>query len=73
MKFVTIIYIMKEKHIRCSKYSRSFLQRTIETWQPYSSEGLSMEDGTEIAENIGGLFELLIALDEKYGKEENEI
>lgn len=55
------------------RYSRKFLEKTIEIWQPYSSEPLSMEDAEEIADNMGGLIEFLIYLDEKYGKEEKDI
>ncbi len=54
------------------KYTIKFLEKTIEIWQPYSSEPLTMECAAEIADNVGGLFEFLIELDEKYGKE-NEI
>lgn len=54
-------------------YSRKFLEKTIEIWQPYSSEPLSMEDAEEIADNMGEFFEFLIYLDKKYGKEKKEI
>lgn len=42
------------------KYNRKFLEKTIEVWQPYSSEPLSMEDAEEIADNMGEFFEYLI-------------
>lgn len=64
---------MKANNIQCSKYSKEFLEETIKVWQPYSPTPISFEDAREIADNMGGLFELLIYLDEKYGEEEKDI
>ncbi len=50
-------------------YSKQFLEKTIEVWQPYSAAPLSLEDAREIAENMTGLFCLLDELEQKYGKE----
>jgi len=43
-----------------SKYSKEFLDKTIETWQPYSPTPLSLNDAREIAENMTALFNFLI-------------
>jgi hypothetical protein len=55
-----------------SEYSREFLERTVEVWQRYSSSKLTLEDAREIAENMVELFSLLMELDRKYGKGEEE-
>lgn len=55
------------------KYSRKFLKKTIDVWQPYSHTLLSLEDAEEIIDNMTGLFEFLIELDKKYGKEEEDV
>ena len=47
------------------KYSKDFLDRTIEVWQPYFSAPLSLSDAREITENMTALFSFLINNDEK--------
>lgn len=54
-------------------YSKEFLEKTIEVWQPYSPTFLTLEDAEEIIDNMTGLFKFLIELDKKYGKEEKNI
>lgn len=36
-----------------------FLDRTLETWQPFSSRSLTREDGREITENVANFFRIL--------------
>jgi hypothetical protein len=60
------------KSRKMSEYSREFLERTVEVWQRYSSSKLTLEDAREIAENMVELFSLLMELDRKYGKGEEE-
>ncbi|MBA7485712.1 hypothetical protein ES707_21262 [subsurface metagenome] len=43
------------------KYSKEFLNKTIEIWQPYSSTPLSLNDARDITENMTALFNFLIA------------
>ena len=43
------------------KYSKEFLNKTIEIWQPYSPNPLSLNDAREITENMTALFNLLIS------------
>lgn len=47
-------------------YSKEFLEKTIQIWQPYSKEPLTIEDAREIAQNATDLIKLLIELDAKY-------
>lgn len=47
------------------KYSKDFLEKTIEVWQPYCPAPLSLNDAREIAENMTALFNLLINNDGK--------
>jgi len=47
------------------KYSKDFLDRTIEVWQPYFPAPLSLGDAREIAENMTALFNFLIAHGDK--------
>jgi len=49
-----------------TEFSKRFLARTIEVWQPHSQTQLTLEDAKEIASNITKLFKLLAKLDEKY-------
>jgi hypothetical protein len=42
------------------KYSKEFLYKTIEVWQPYSPTPLSLHDAQEITENMTALFNFLI-------------
>ena len=48
-----------------SKYSKEFLEKTIETWQPYYPTPLSLNDAREITENMTALFNFLINNDGK--------
>lgn len=43
------------------KYSKEFLNKTIEVWQPYSSTPLSLNDAREITENMTALINFLIS------------
>jgi len=54
---------MAKKH--SFKYSKDFLERTIEVWQPYCSTPLSSNDAREITENMTALFNFLIDNDGK--------
>jgi len=47
-------------------FTKKFLERTIELWQPHYDYPLTLEDAREIAENMIGLFKLLDALDKKH-------
>jgi hypothetical protein len=47
------------------KYSKEFLNKTIEVWQPYSPTPLSLDDAWEISQNMTALFNFLIASDNK--------
>jgi len=48
-----------------SKYSKEFLNKTIEVWQPYSPAPLSLNDALEITENMTALFNFLITEEKK--------
>ncbi len=50
-------------------YSKEFLQKTIDVFQPYSEEKLTEEDAREIAENVINLYKCLAELEQKYGKD----
>jgi hypothetical protein len=47
-------------------FSKDFLERTIEVWQPRYDHPLTLDDAREIAENMIALFKLLERLDTKY-------
>ncbi|GAI72131.1 unnamed protein product, partial [marine sediment metagenome] len=47
------------------KYSKEFLDKTIEVWQPYCPNPLSLNDAREITENMTALFDFLIAHEKK--------
>ena len=47
------------------KYSKDFLHRTIEVWQPYFPTPLSLKDAREIIDNMTALFNFLIKHDRK--------
>jgi len=47
------------------KYSKKFLEKTIQVWQPYFSAPLSLSDAREITENMTALFNFLIAHEDK--------
>jgi len=51
------------------EYSNEFLNETIQEWQPYSSEPLTLEDAREIVNNMVNLYTYLNELNEKYGEE----
>lgn len=53
-----------------AEFSKAFLEKTIQVWQPYSPVPLTLEDAREIADNVTGLFCLLNELEQKYGKKE---
>lgn len=55
-----------------AEFSKAFLEKTIQVWQPYSPAPLTLEDAREIAKNVTGLFCLLAELEKKYGKEETQ-
>jgi len=44
-----------------SRYSKEFLNNTIEVWQPYSPTPLFLHDAREITGNITALFNFLIS------------
>jgi hypothetical protein len=48
-----------------SKYSKEFLNKTIQVWQPYSNIPLSSKDALEITENMTALFNFLIKSEKK--------
>ncbi|MCD6579109.1 hypothetical protein J7L48_06505 [bacterium] len=48
-----------------SKYSRKFLEKTIQVWQPYFPAPLSLGDAREITENMTALFNFLIRHEKK--------
>ena len=48
-------------------YSDTFLERTIEMWQPRYGHPLSKEDAREIAYNTAELLKYLAKLNRKYG------
>jgi len=54
---------MAKKH--SFKYSKDFLERTIEVWQPYFPAPLSLGDAREITENMTALFNFLIRHEKK--------
>ena len=52
-------------------YSKEFIQKTLDFWQPkYDAVGVKLteEDAREIIENTVALFDLLDELDRKYNK-----
>lgn len=48
-----------------NKYSKEFLNKTIEVWQPYSPTPLSLNDAREITGNMTALFNFLITEEKK--------
>ncbi|HAJ33304.1 MAG TPA: hypothetical protein DCK79_08005 [Candidatus Atribacteria bacterium] len=46
-------------------YSRKFLEKTIQVWQPYFPTPLTMRDAREITQNMTALFNFLIAHEDK--------
>jgi len=55
-----------------SKYSKEFLDKTIEVWQPYSPTPLSLNDAREIMGNMTALFDFLITADIKNNQKEGD-
>ncbi len=53
-----------------SKYSKEFLDKTIEVWQPYCPTPLSLNDAREITENMTALFDFLITHEKKSNETE---
>jgi hypothetical protein len=51
-----------------SEFTKEFLEKTIEVWQPRFERTLTLEDAREIAESMTGLFRLLEILDRKYAE-----
>lgn len=50
------------------KYSDSFIQKTIKTWQPYFPKKLTKRDAIEIIENMTRFFDLLLEIDNREKK-----
>ena len=48
------------------KYSREFLNKTIEIWQSYSPAPLSLDDAIEITDNMTALFSFLISNEKEF-------
>jgi len=48
-----------------SKYSKEFLDKTIQVWQPYFPTPLTMRDAREITQNMTALFNFLLAHESK--------
>jgi len=46
-------------------YSRKFLEKTIQVWQPYFPAPLTLSDAREITQNMTALFNFLIAHEDK--------
>ena len=47
--------------------SQTFLDHTLEVWQPRASRRLTREDARQIAENLSGFFSLLLEWDTTEG------
>ncbi len=60
MPFDRILFMQKN-------FSDTFLERTIEIWQPRYGHPLSKEDAREIAYNTAELLKYLAKLNRKYG------
>ena len=55
-----------------NNYSKEFLNKTIEVWQPYSPTPLSLNDAREITGNVTALFDFLITVDIKNNQKEGD-
>ncbi|OGW69378.1 MAG: hypothetical protein A2036_03475 [Omnitrophica bacterium GWA2_50_21] len=53
------------------KFSKEFLERTVQVWQPYLKEPLSLDDAEEIANNAVGFYTFIAELDQKYSPSKN--
>ena len=51
-----------------AEFTREFLERTMEVWQPRYDHPLTLDDAREIAENMIGLFKLLDNLDKTHAR-----
>lgn len=51
-------------------YSEQLLKHTIEVWQSYSPEPLSLDDAQEIIDNTIRLYSYLFELKQKYDQKE---
>ena len=54
-------------------YSKAFLEKTIQVWQPRNKEKLTLEDAREICENSCAFVRLLDKLDQKYFGKDNRL
>ena len=50
------------------KYSKEFLNKTIQVWQPYSPTPLSLNDAREITGNMTALFNFLFMQNKNINK-----
>ena len=50
-------------------FTKEFLERTLEIWQPRYDRPLTLDDAREIAENMIGLFKVLDNLDKTHEKQ----
>jgi chemotaxis regulatin CheY-phosphate phosphatase CheZ len=48
-----------------SKFSTEFLNKTIQVWQPFTRNPISLKDAREITENMTALFNFLITEEKK--------
>ena len=48
------------------KYSKDFLDRTIQAWQRDYKEPLTYQDAEEITDNLTGFFKILLRWDEEF-------
>ena len=46
-------------------WDEAFLKRTIDEWQPCAKEPLTLQDAREIADNVAGLFQLLMKIERR--------
>ena len=46
-------------------WDEAFLKRTIDEWQPCSKEPLTLQDTQEIADNMAGLFQVLMKIEQR--------
>ena len=46
-------------------WDEAFLRRTIEEWQPCAKEPLTLQDAQEIADNVAGLFQVLLRIERR--------
>ena len=46
-------------------WDEAFLKRTIDEWQPCNKEPLTLQDAQEIADNVAGLFQVLLKVERR--------